>query len=192
MSPTIPAYTYLWKQHSYNTNPFAPLGCKVEKHLVLSNCETWVPHTASGFYIGKAWDHYHCHEIYINDTRHTHTCNTAFFKHKYLTMPTLTPADTLIQAADNLTSAIAGIISPPNMTMDAIDQLMHIFKQQAETAKNKATVQRVLKECAHTERVLTRAEPNLTPTNTPSAAPTANPTISFPDLEIEYPDSDIG
>jgi hypothetical protein len=78
------------------------------------------------------------------------------------------------------------------MTTDAINQLMHIFKQQAETAKNDATVQKVLKEGDHTEMVLTKAEPNPTPTTTPSTVPTANPTISFPDLEIEYPDSDVG
>jgi hypothetical protein len=35
------------------------------------------------------------------------------------------------------------------MTTDAVNQLMHIFKQQAETAKNDATVQRVLKEHTH-------------------------------------------
>jgi hypothetical protein len=192
MTPTISAYVYLWKQHDYNANLFAPLGCKVEVHLVPSNCEMWAPHTASGFYIGNSWDHYHCPEIYINDTRHTHTCNTVFFKHKYLTMPTLTPADAFIQAADNLTSAIAGIVLPSNMTTDAIYQLIQIFKQQAETAKNDATVQSVPKEHAHFERVLTKTEPNPTPTTMPSAAPTANPTTTFPDLEIKYSDSDVG
>jgi hypothetical protein len=130
MTPTILAYAYLWKQHNYNANSFAPLGCKVKAHLVPSNRKMWTPHTASGLYIGNAWDHYHCHKIYINDTRHTHTCNTVFFNHKYLTMPTLTLADALIRAVDNLTSAIAGVFPPPNMTTDAIDQLMHIFKQQ--------------------------------------------------------------
>jgi hypothetical protein len=88
MTPTISAYAYLWKQHDCNANPFA--------YLVPSNHETWAPHTASGFYIGNAWDHYRCREIYINDTRHTRTCNTVFFKHKYLTMPTLTTADAII------------------------------------------------------------------------------------------------
>jgi hypothetical protein len=96
MTPTILAYAYLWNQHNYNANPFAPLGCKVEAHLVPSNCKTWVPHTASVFYVGNAWDHYHCHKIYINDIRHTCTCNTVFFKYKYLTMLTLNPADALI------------------------------------------------------------------------------------------------
>ncbi len=49
MTPTISAYAYLWKQHNYNANPFAPLGCKVEAHLVLSNSKTWAQQTASGF-----------------------------------------------------------------------------------------------------------------------------------------------
>jgi hypothetical protein len=116
------------------------LGCKVEAHLVPTIPETWAPHTASGFYIGNAWDHYRCHKIYINDTQHTRNCNTVFFKHKYLALLALTCTDALIQAADNLTSAIAGAVPPPNMTMDAIDQLMQIFKQQAETTKNNVTI----------------------------------------------------
>ncbi len=27
MTPTLSAYTYLWGQHDYNSNPFVPLGC---------------------------------------------------------------------------------------------------------------------------------------------------------------------
>ncbi len=179
-------------QHNYNANPFALLGCKVEVNLVPSNHETWVPHTASCFYIGNAWDHYHCHKIYINCTRHTRTCNTVFFKHKYLTMPTLTPADALIQAVNNLISAIAGIVPPPSMTTDTIGQLMHIFKQQAETAKNNATVQRVLKSVPTLKGCSPRQNQIHKPTTTPRAAPTANPTTSFPDLEFKYPDRDVG
>ncbi len=36
ITPTMSSYTYLWGQHDYNSNPFAPLGCKVEAHLVPS------------------------------------------------------------------------------------------------------------------------------------------------------------
>jgi hypothetical protein len=129
MMPTIFVYAYLWKQHSYNTNPFAPLGCKVEAHLVPTIWESWAPHMASGFYVGNAWDHYWCHKIYISDTCHTRVCNTVFLKYKYLTMPTITAADALIRAADDLTNAIAGVVPPPNMTREAVEQLMVIFKQ---------------------------------------------------------------
>ena len=68
MTPTVSAYTYLWGQHDYNANPYAPLGCKVEAYLYPSIRETWVPHTASGHYLGNSKEHYQCHQIYISDT----------------------------------------------------------------------------------------------------------------------------
>ena len=81
MTPTVSEYAYLWVQHNYNANPYAPLGCKVEAHIVPGNRETWEPHTASGFYIGNAPQHYCCHDIYIPETRGTRTCEMVFFKH---------------------------------------------------------------------------------------------------------------
>ena len=109
-------------------------------------------------------------------------------------MPTLTPSDALIHAANNFTNAIAGIIPPPNITTDAIDQLINIFKLQAKREKDMATVQRVLKKHAQAERVGTE-----TKDHSPSTAPTAKPTtttvttpMSFPPLEVEYPDLDTG
>ncbi len=154
MTPAISTYVYLWKQHDYNANLFVPLGCKVEAHLVPTIQETWAPHMASGFYIGNAWDHYRCHEIYTSDTCHTQVCNTVFFKHKYLTMPTITAANALIRAANDLTNAIAGVVPPPNMTREAVEQLMVIFR-----AKDNATTQRLLKERAQAERVHNKSMP---------------------------------
>jgi hypothetical protein len=63
MTPSVSAYAYLRGKHNNNANPFAPLGCKVEAHVMLSIRETWAPHTAGGFYVGNAWEHYHCHEV---------------------------------------------------------------------------------------------------------------------------------
>jgi hypothetical protein len=194
MTPTVSAYVYLWGQHDYNANPFAPLGCKVESHLVPGIRKTWAFHTASGYYIGTAWEHYCCHEVCIIDTRHTRICSSVFFKHKYLTMPSLTPVNALIRAADNLTIAIAGVIPPPNMTTNAIKQLIKIFKTQAEKEKDKATLQRVLQENAQAERVLNKnMAPSTRPTNEPLARPTSPQATLFPPFEIEeYPDVDLG
>jgi hypothetical protein len=61
-------------------------------------------------------------------------------------MPTITPTDALILAADNLTTAITGVVPPPNMTVDTINQLMNISKHQAKKKKNVATIQKVLKD----------------------------------------------
>jgi hypothetical protein len=40
MTPSDSAYGYLWGEHNYNANPFAPLGCKVEAHVTPGNQET--------------------------------------------------------------------------------------------------------------------------------------------------------
>ena len=108
MMPSVSAYEYLWDKHDYNVNPFAPLGCNVEAHVTPKIRETCAPHKASSFYIGNMREHYRCHEIYICDTKHTRTCLTIFFKHKYLTMHTITLADAFICTADSLTDAITG------------------------------------------------------------------------------------
>jgi hypothetical protein len=43
MTPTMSAYAYLWGQHNYNANPFAPLECKVNAHITPGVCEMWAP-----------------------------------------------------------------------------------------------------------------------------------------------------
>jgi hypothetical protein len=76
-----------------------------------------------------------------------------FFKHKYLTMPTITPSDALILAADYLTDAISGLIPTPTVTANAVEQLLEIYKQQACPIIDAATAQRVLRECTQAEQV---------------------------------------
>jgi hypothetical protein len=126
VTPTVSAYIYLWGQHDYNANLFAPLGCKVEAHIMPDACKTWATHTASRYYIGNVWEHYRYHEVYISSTKCTCISETVFFCHKYLTMPTLTPEDALIKAADNLVDAILGHLPKNGITADAVKQLMEI------------------------------------------------------------------
>jgi hypothetical protein len=95
-------------------------------------------------------------------------------------MPTITPANALIQAANDLTKAISGVIPPPNMTRDAVDELMLIFKQQAKKAKDNATTQRVLKERAQAERVHNKSTPSPTSPSPP------------PLFKVNYPNFDMG
>jgi hypothetical protein len=124
--------------------------------------------------------------LYIIDTRHTHMCSSVFFKHKYLMMPSLTPADALIRASDNLTTALAGVIPPPSMTTNTIVQLINIFKMQAEKKKDKATLQRELRENAQAERVLNDTVAGPT-------SPRTTTTTTYPPLKIEeYPEMDVG
>jgi hypothetical protein len=97
-------------------------------------CKTLAAHTASGYYIGNAWEHYSCHEVYISSTKRTRISETVFFHHKYLTMPTITLADALRKAADNLVDAISGHLPKNNITANTMEQLMEIYKMQADQA----------------------------------------------------------
>jgi hypothetical protein len=171
MLKTVSAHTYLWGQHDYNSQPYAPLGCKVEAHVVPEVRETWAPHTATGYYIGNSDEHYRCHTVYITNTKSTCTCSSVFFKHKYLTMPTLTPADALIKAANDLTAAIAGNMPLSTITDNAITQLLQIFKQQANSTNDAVSAQRVLTDCAQHQRVRNEEDTTSTPT-IPTAIPT--------------------
>ena len=69
-------------------------------------------------------------------------------------MPPITQDDALIRAADSLTDAIAGLVPTSTCTLDAVDQLMIIFKQQEREANDAATAQRMLRERAQAERVI--------------------------------------
>jgi hypothetical protein len=73
------------------------ISCKVEAHIMPDVRETWAAHTASGYYIGNAWEHYRCYKVYISLTKCTRILETVFFCHKYLTMPTITLADALLR-----------------------------------------------------------------------------------------------
>ena len=56
---------------------------------------------------------------------------TVFFKHKYLTMPTITPEAALLKAVDDLKNAIEGNIPPSLQTKEGVEKLMKIFKGYA-------------------------------------------------------------
>ncbi len=62
------AHAYLYGQHNYNKLPFAPLGCKVEAHMMPSTRDMWAEHTASRYYVGCSHEHYQCHRVYVTSS----------------------------------------------------------------------------------------------------------------------------
>ena len=88
---------------------------------------TWTALTESGFYIRTSIEHYRCHQAWITDTRHVWIADTIFFKHKYLTMPTMSPAKVVLKAADDLEQAIVGVLPQSVQTAEALQKLMEQF-----------------------------------------------------------------
>ena len=69
VDPRKSSFEVMHGKHNYNTNPFAPLGCAVEMHVVPSRQKTWEAHTKTGYYLENSWKHYRCREILITDTQ---------------------------------------------------------------------------------------------------------------------------
>ncbi len=82
-------------------------------------------------------------------------------------MPSFTPADALIKAANNLVDTINGIIPKNTVTSDAVEQLMEIYKIQAEKATCKARTQR-----AKGEGTTADSRTASKPTDNPNVIPT--------------------
>ncbi len=75
----------------------------------------------------------------------TRVSGAAFFKHKYLTNPSVTPKDQIIAASAHLTNAIQGTITAnmPTSTLKSLGNLQSIFHDAMkgyDTHQSKAEV----------------------------------------------------
>ncbi len=106
--PTVSAHQYVHGQFNYNAIPLAPLGCAVQMHEAPTKSRTWAENTTDGWYIQTSPEHYRCHKIYTKKTRSMRISDMVWLKHKYITQPTVTPADMISKALTDLTQALKG------------------------------------------------------------------------------------
>lgn len=139
MDSTKSAFEVLYGKHDYNANPWAPLGCAVQVHVMPCNRKSWDPHTKAGFYVGNSVDHYRCHRVWVVDTRNVRVGQTVFFKHRYITQPAVTQSDVVLKATDDLCEPLKGNVPVQGEVHTAIEMLMEIFSEQNEKDNAKPT-----------------------------------------------------
>ena len=136
-TPSVSAYAHLFGNFDYNRMPLAPMGCAVQIHEDADKRGSWSPHTVDGWYLGTSPDHYRSHIIHVKGTKADRISETVFFKHKYLTNPTVTHADKVINAARALCEALSrkkqGM---QNHTMESLKKLSDIFLTTAKSNKD--------------------------------------------------------
>jgi len=134
--PTVSAQAHLFGTFDFNRMPLAPMGCAVQVHEDADKRKTWAPHTVDGWYLGTSPDHYRAHLIHVKGTKAERVSETVFFKHKYLTNPSVTHADRVISAARELFNALnkkrRGLGS---QNMQALQDLSKLFLKQAATTE---------------------------------------------------------
>ncbi len=86
--------------------PFAPMGCAVQLFQNSKKRTSWGTNTIDGCYLQTSPEHYQCHVVYVKQTKSERVSDTVFFKTKYLTQTTLTPADIITKALNDLTQAL--------------------------------------------------------------------------------------
>jgi hypothetical protein len=62
-------------------------------HVKPHKQRTYAQHCEKGFVIGTSFEHYRCQKIWMKDMHGTRILGAVWFKHKYLTNPSVTPED---------------------------------------------------------------------------------------------------
>eukprot|EP00804_Cyclotella_cryptica_P024317 CCRYP_015305-RA/>CCRYP_015305-RA protein AED:0.21 eAED:0.21 QI:0/0/0/1/1/1/2/0/741 len=131
----ISAYAHLYGPHDYNASPFVPLGMEALVHDKPHRRKTYAQHCSKGWVIGTFTEHYRCWKIWSPTTRSTRIAATVFFKHKYLTNPSMSPADALIAAAANLTHVIKHNAKAQHVGAKNLQDLQCLQQLFSDTAK---------------------------------------------------------
>ncbi len=144
--------------------------------------QTFAKHCSMAFVLGTFTEHYRCWKFWMVSTRATRVSGTAFFKHKYLSNPIVTPEDQIIAAAVHLTNAIQGTITA-NMrtsTLKLLGNLQSIFHNAAkgyDTHQSKAEVP-IRDAVQHHTPVSPQTPNNNVPTKSPCAPPRVQPNVT--------------
>jgi hypothetical protein len=70
------------------------------------------------------YEHYRTHVIFVKKTRAKRLSDTVFFKHHYITQPTVTPADAIVNAYNKLRQTLQGIQhSKEDAQMEALERI---------------------------------------------------------------------
>ncbi len=117
------------------------MGCAVQLHESTTRCRTWAEHKTDVWYLGTSNDHYKCHRIYVKKTRSEQISDTVFFKHRYITQPTLMQVVTIAKALDDLTHALKGRKNVKGdaqiKALEKINELLNNISRRIKTKKEK-------------------------------------------------------
>ncbi len=120
VAPNISAFAHVHGNHDYMRKPFAPIGCAIQTHVKPDDRLSWDTRSEPGFNLGTSMEHHRCFRVYVTRTRATRISDTVFFKHQYITNPTLSPESNVVAAAQQLATALKGNIPAGNETAEAL------------------------------------------------------------------------
>ena len=117
------AYAHVYQgQHDYNKHPFVPIGMELLVHIKPHKQQTNAQHCKKGYVIGMSFQHYQCQKVWMKDTHATQVSGAVWFKHKYLTNPSITPEDQIEAAIGGLAKTLTTGV-PLQLRVDMVNNL---------------------------------------------------------------------
>ena len=141
---------------------------------------TYAQHCQKAFVLGTSFKHYRCWRFWSTTTRATRISGAAFFKHKHITTPHVTPEDRVIAAAGALAHALHNKM-PAHMQQSTLQTLtdLHTIFHQAAAKYNTDT-------STHTIPASPPRVPISIP-DSPATPPRVEPTGTLPRSPIRTP-----
>ncbi len=127
VTPNVSAFAHVQGNHDYMRKPFAPIGCAIQTHLKPDDRLSWDTRSEPGFNLGTSMEHHRCFRVYVTRTRATRISDTVFFKHQYITNPTLSPESHMFAAAQQLVTALKGNIPAGKTDKDLGDDYINQY-----------------------------------------------------------------
>ena len=163
VNPGMSAYAHVYQgHHDYNKHPFVPIGMEALIHVKPHKRRTYAQHCDKGYSIGTSFEHYRCQRIWMKDTHATRISGAVWFKHKYLTNPTVTPEDRIVAAIGGLAKTLAEKVPRQlrDTTLDKLRKLQGILEPQpveestTENSKNysKSTTESTINTTEHSKK----------------------------------------
>jgi hypothetical protein len=145
---------------------------------------TYAEHCIKMFVLGTSTKHYRCWKFWSNNTRATRVSGAAFFKHKYITNPAVTPEDLVIAAAANLSKALATNM-PHHLrqsSIQALADLQDVFSHTANKYDDNPTTHHIPKVNIPTAPRRQQLDNDWlqSPSRTPAMPPRVQPNASLP------------
>jgi hypothetical protein len=150
ITPSMSAWEHINGPFDYNATPLLPLGCPVITHNKPATCRNWDFHGSDGFYISVSLEHYCCHCIIDAKTKSLRVSNTVKFHYHYLTILTITPANTIDHSLNAIFNTITNAPSTTSNTqLNAISTLRNLFSQWEEPCTSTTVTLPILHTTAH-------------------------------------------
>ena len=117
INPFLSAWAYLFGNHDFNKVPLAPPGTKLIVHSKPGERKSWDYHGKAGFYIGPAFNHCRCIQVFMPDTHARRYTDTARMIPDWVPIPLTSIDDHLRASIEHLITFLINIKKLMILTM---------------------------------------------------------------------------